>query len=63
MEIIGQINKLLQGKKTYIVAIIGAILVGLQMAGVSIPEGAWTLLGLLGLGSLRSAIGKIEPPK
>ena len=57
-----KLEDLLQGKKTYIVAILGAILCGLQLYGIQIPEVVWTLLGLLGLGAVRSAIGKVEPP-
>ena len=63
MGIIGKIEALVQGKKTYFVAIAGAILVGLQLYGIVIPEFVWTLLGLAGLGAVRSAIGKIEKPQ
>jgi len=60
MGILEKLNKFIDGKKTYIVAIVGGILVGLQLYGVAIPEQVWTVLGLLGLGSIRSAITKSE---
>lgn len=63
MKILEKIEKFLSGRKTYFVAIIGAILAGLQLYGIAIPEIAWQALGLLGLGAIRSAVGKIERPK
>jgi hypothetical protein len=50
--------KLIDGKKTYI----SAILIGLGAAatamGYVIPEWVWALLGAIGLGSVRAAIKK-----
>lgn len=46
------------GKKTFIVAIIGAVTALLVASGVNIPDWVWLLLSALGLGSLRSAVGK-----
>ena len=60
MGILEKIEKLLSGRKTYIVAITGAILAGLQLYGIEIPEAVWTILGFLGLGALRSGVGKIK---
>lgn len=52
----------LQGKKTYIVAAVGVIVNGLIAMGY-IPESVLlpinSVLGFLGLGSLRSGISKI----
>lgn len=50
----------LQGKKTYITAIVVAVLAGLQAAGIEIPSWVDTLTAALGLGTLRAAVGKIE---
>lgn len=58
MEIIKKIQAFLDGKKTYIVAIIGGILGILTACGIVIPEYVYVILGALGLGSVRSAIGK-----
>lgn len=46
----------LQGKKTYIIAIIVGVVACLQYLGVEIPEWAYALLAALGLGSLRSGV-------
>lgn len=48
----------LVGKRTYIVAIIGAILGLLTAFGVVIPEWVYAILAAIGLGSLRAAIKK-----
>ena len=48
--------KLLAGKKTYIVAGIGAVLVFVQLLGYEIPAFAWELLGITGAAALRMAI-------
>ena len=48
----------LAGKKTYIIAaltIAGAVA---QALGYEIPEPVWAVLGALGLGSVRLAIGR-----
>lgn len=55
-----RIGKLLQGKKTYIVAILigaGAICISL---GIQIPDIVWPILGALGLGAVRSALDKLK---
>ena len=51
----------LNGKKTYIVALlvgVGAVLVQL---GIVIPEWVWGILGAAGLASVRAAISKLKP--
>lgn len=51
--------KLLEGKKTYLLAFAGAIVQGLVFAGVMTQEQATPLLGFLGFGaaaSLRAAV-------
>lgn len=53
----------LQGKKTYIVAILVGIVGILQWVGVEIPEAVWTILSAFGLGAVRSALKKIEEAK
>ena len=58
MELIKKIQAFLEGKKTYIVAIIGGILGLLTAYGIVIPEYVYVILGALGLGTLRSAVGK-----
>jgi len=63
MNFLKRLEELLQGKKSYVIAIVGAVLVGLQLYGIAIPEIVWKILGVLGLGALRSALGKVEPPK
>ena len=62
MGILAKIEKLLDGKKTYIVSIlIGSL--GLWMAAGTVtaphvvPEWLWTILGAAGLGAVRSSIG------
>jgi hypothetical protein len=46
----------LNGKKTYIVAILAAAGAAATSLGYHIPEYVWPLLAALGLGSVRSAI-------
>ncbi len=52
--------KWLDGKKTYIVA----ILIGVGAAGTAIgwviPEWVWLLLGAIGLGAVRDAVNKVK---
>jgi len=55
-----KIGKWLQGKKTYIIAILVGVGAALQAMGVSIPEYVYILLAALGLGAVRSGITK--PP-
>lgn len=50
----------LSGKKTYLTAILFAVLAGLQFYGIHTPDWIYTILGAFGLGSLRSAVNKIE---
>ena len=56
MEIITKIQAFLDGKKTYIVAILTGAL-GIFAAYHPIPEYVWAVLGALGLGAVRSSIG------
>lgn len=58
MEKIKGIWDYLEGKKTYIIAIITAVIGLLVASGVEIPESVWFILTALGLGSLRSAVGR-----
>lgn len=46
----------LDGNKTYLLAIAGAILGILQSQGVNIPEWVFVVGGSLGLGTIRRAI-------
>ncbi len=55
-----KLDKLLQGKKTYIVAILIGVMAGLQAYGIVIPDYVFAILGALGLGAVRSGINK--PP-
>lgn len=48
----------LQGKKTYIVALLVGVAAVLNYLGIAIPEWVFVLLGALGLGAVRSAITK-----
>ena len=53
-----KIGKFLQGKKTYIVAILIGIFAAAQSMGYVIPEYVFAILGALGLGAVRSGIEK-----
>lgn len=44
------------GKKTYIIAIIGAVLGLLQVFGIFVPDWVYAILAAIGLGTLRAAI-------
>lgn len=46
-------EEILKGKKTYLVAIIGGLMAGLEWYGIHIPEFVYTMLGSMGLFSLR----------
>lgn len=46
----------LSGKKTYIVALVTAVLAGVSALGYPIPEYVYAILGALGLGTLRAGI-------
>ena len=48
----------LSGKKTYIVAVVIAVVALLQVSGVNIPEPVYVILSALGLGSLRASVPK-----
>lgn len=48
----------LQGKKTYIIAFIGAAITLAQVLGVEIPPAVLQILGFLGLGTLRAGVAK-----
>jgi len=56
MGLLQKIEKLLKGKKTFIVAILVGIAAALEIYGIKIPEFVWPILGALGLGAVRSAI-------
>lgn len=46
----------LEGKKTYLIALTGAILAALAAMGIVVPEWVMALLASLGLATLRSAV-------
>lgn len=48
----------LSGRKSYIIAFIGAALAMAEAFGVSIPPAVYTVLGFLGIGTLRAGIAK-----
>jgi len=60
MGLLEKVQKALEGKKTYIVALLIGAGAVLSYLGVDIPEFVWSILGMLGLGAVRSAVGKIE---
>lgn len=49
-------DDMLKGKKTYIVAIIGGVMAGLEWYGMPIPEFVYAMLGSMGLITLRHGI-------
>jgi hypothetical protein len=51
---------LINGKKTYVVAICIAICAGLVAAGIPIPEWVWLLLNAAGFGAVRDAVEKMK---
>lgn len=53
-----KIGAWMQGKKTYIVAILVGLLGAAQALGYVVPEYVWAILGALGLGAVRSGIAK-----
>lgn len=55
-----KIGKWLQGRKSYIVAILIGIAAAVQAMGYTIPDIVWPILGALGLGAVRSAIDKLK---
>ena len=50
----------LDGKKTYIAAIVAAMLAGAQALGYDVPQWVYAILGAFGIGSLRAAVGKVK---
>ena len=54
---LSKIESLLDGKKTYIIAILAGVGTVLTGFGIHIPDYVWMGLGALGLGAVRSAIG------
>jgi len=50
----------LTGKKTYIVALVAALLAGAQALGYHIPEYVYVLLSAAGIGSFRAALNTIN---
>lgn len=52
-----KIMAFLDGKKTFIVAVIAGLLAGWQALGHPVPDFVYAILGALGLGAVRSAIG------
>lgn len=57
MSLLEKVEKFLDGKKTYIVAILIGLGSGWVALGHVIPEWVWIGLSALGLGAVRSAIG------
>ena len=49
----------LAGRKTYILAFLGAGLALAQAFGVQIPESVLTVLAFLGIGTLRAGVAKV----
>lgn len=50
----------LNGKKTYLVAIIAAITAAVQALGYTVPEFVYAIEAALGLGALRVAVTREE---
>jgi hypothetical protein len=50
----------LEGKKTYLVALIAAITAAVQALGYTVPEFVYALEAALGLGAIRVAVTKAE---
>ena len=48
----------LDGKKTYIIAVLVAVIALLNASGIVLPDWVWMLLSGLGLGSLRAGVSK-----
>jgi len=59
VDLVKTVNEYLQGKKTYIVAVLIAVIELLNQSGVEIPEWVLPVLAILGLGAVRSAIKKV----
>lgn len=56
MGLLAKIEAFLDGKKTYIIAILTGAL-GIVSAYHPIPDYVWAILAALGLGAVRSGIG------
>lgn len=54
---LSKIETFLDGKKTYIIAILAGAGTVAMALGYHIPEWVWTALAALGLGAVRSSIG------
>jgi hypothetical protein len=57
MGLLTKIETFLDGKKTYIIALLTGGLGIFMATGHVVPEWVWTILGAAGLGAVRSAIG------
>jgi len=55
-----KILEFIDGKKTYIVAGLTCVGIILNSLGIVIPDFAWQLLAVAGLGAVRSALKKLE---
>jgi hypothetical protein len=55
-----KIGALLQGKKTYIIAILIGLGAVAENLGYIVPDIIWPILGALGLGAVRSALDKLK---
>lgn len=53
----------LEGKKSYLIAFVVAVVGLLQAFGVVLPEWLIYILAAAGVTTIRSAIAKAEPPK
>lgn len=51
----------INGKKTYIVAVLFGMNAAANMLGYQVPDFVYDILAALGLGAVRSAIGKSTP--
>lgn len=54
------IIEFLSGKKTYIIALVVAIIGLLQACGVELPDSVLTILAAFGLASVKAAVKKAE---
>ena len=60
-NLIAKIEALSDGRKTYLIAIIAAVLAFLESLDIyTVPVWAWPLLGAAGLGSLRLGVSKMK---
>ena len=62
MDLLAKVGKLLDGNKTYLVAVLtGGLGFYIAVTGHAIPEWVWIVLSAAGLGAVRSAIGSGAP--